>query len=263
MKNTQQCADFLLSLRLNREKTAHIPDTFRPATIQDGYAAQDLLVSQLLDEHGAKLVGYKIGCTSTYAQELLGVDEPFYGQLQSHDIYQSQVELAASDFRARIIEPEIGFRIKQDVPHANIPYTAESIRPYIGAAFPTIEIVNPSYEDFGTVGGPSLVADNAVWGVSIVGQSIPDWQMINFAAVEVKLFLNDKLIEEGIGSNALGDPLNVVAWLANTLQSHGKTLAANALISTGTTTNVYAAQAGDSIRAEYARLGSVEVGFCL
>lgn len=259
---TQQCADFLLNLRLQRDKTAQLPGPCRPATIQDAYATQDQLVTQLLDEHGAKLVGYKIGCTSTYAQELLGVDEPFYGQLQSHNIYQSEIELPAAHFRARIIEPEIGFRIKQTVPHADSPYTAQSIRPYVGAILPTIEVVNPSFEDFGTVGGPSLIADNAVWGVSVVGQSIADWHQIDPAKVEVKLYANGNLVEQGSGSNALGDPLNVVAWLANILQSHGKPLTTNMLISTGTTTNVYHAQAGDSVRAEYTGLGSVKVAFC-
>jgi len=261
MNTTQQCASFLLNLRLNLEKTAHIPAPFRPATVPDAYAAQDLLVTQLLDEHGATLAGYKIGCTSTYAQELLNVDQPFYGQLQSHNIYQSAIQLPADRFRARIIEPEIGFRISQTVPHTDTPYTAASIRPYIGAAFPTIEIVNPSFQDFGTVGAPSLIADNAVWGVSIVGKSITNWQPIDLAAVQVKLYINNKPVEEGIGSNALGHPLNVVAWLANTLQSHGKTLTTNMLISTGTTTNVYHAQANDSVRAEYTQLGSVTVTF--
>lgn len=257
----QQCADVIFNLRQNRETAAQLPATSHPVTVPDAYAAQDLLVQKLLAAHSATHAGYKIGCTSKLAQEMLKVSEPFYGQLQSHGIHQTGVQLPADHFRARIIEPEIGFRIGQIVPHATTPYTAASIQPFIDAIFPTIEIVNPSYDDFGAVGAPALIADNAVWGVSIVGELIRAWREIDPAEVGVKLFVNDALVEEGVGANALGNPLKVVAWLANILQAHGKTLPDGMLISTGTTTNVYNAQAGDAIRAEYAGLGNVEVTF--
>lgn len=257
----QQCANFIFDLRQNRKTTAQLPAPCQPATVPDAYSAQDLLVQQLLATHSATHAGYKIGCTSKLAQEMLNVHEPFYGQLQSHDIYQTQAPLSADHFRARIIEPEIGFRIGQTVPHSTTPYTTESIRPFIDAIFPTIEIVNPSYDDFGVVGAPALIADNAVWGVSIIGELITEWHEIDPAAVAVKLFVDDALVEEGIGANALGNPLNVVAWLANTLQARGKALSAGMLISTGTTTNVYSAEAGNSIRAEYAGLGKVQTSF--
>lgn len=257
----QQCANLIFSLRQNRETTAQLPATCQPATVPDAYAAQDLLVQQLLAAHSATHAGYKIGCTSKIAQEMLSVSEPFYGQLQSHDIYQTAAQLRSDHFRARVIEPEIGFRIGQTLPSTTTPYTAETIRPFIDAIFPTIEVVNPSYDNFGAVGAPALIADNAVWGVSVVGESITTWSEIDPAEVAVKLFVNDALVEEGVGANALGNPLNVVAWLANILQAHGKTLCAKMLISTGTTTNVYNAQAGDTLRAEYVGLGKVEVKF--
>ena len=59
----------------------------------------------------------------------------------------------------------------------------------------------------------------------------------------------------------LGNPLNVVAWLANELPKHGRALHRGDKITTGTTAEVYLANPGDRITADFGALGSVEVRF--
>jgi 2-keto-4-pentenoate hydratase len=57
----------------------------------------------------------------------------------------------------------------------------------------------------------------------------------------------------------LEDPLNALAWLANELPRWGRSLQAGEFVTTGTCTDVYTAQAGDEIRADFGALGSVEL----
>ena len=58
---------------------------------------------------------------------------------------------------------------------------------------------------------------------------------------------------------ALGDPVGVVAWLANTLGEMGGGLEPGQLIMTGALHAAVPMQAGDVFRAEFDRLGPVTV----
>jgi len=67
------------------------------------------------------------------------------------------------------------------------------------------------------------------------------------------------LVDTGAGAAALGDPIAVVAWLANTLGDMGTGLEAGQLIMTGALHAAVPMQAGDVFRAEFDRLGPVSV----
>jgi 2-keto-4-pentenoate hydratase len=67
------------------------------------------------------------------------------------------------------------------------------------------------------------------------------------------------LVDTGAGAAALGDPVAVVAWLANTLGEMGAGLEAGQLIMTGALHAAVPMLAGDVYRAEFDRLGPVTV----
>ena len=67
------------------------------------------------------------------------------------------------------------------------------------------------------------------------------------------------LVDAGAGAAALGDPVKVVAWLANTLGSMGAKLEAGHLVMTGALHAAVPMQAGDVFRAEFDRLGPLTV----
>jgi len=70
-------------------------------------------------------------------------------------------------------------------------------------------------------------------------------------------------VRRGQGSAVLGHPLNVVAWLANELPKQGKQLRAGDYITTGVISDVYLAQPGDQLQADFGLLGSVVLGFTI
>ena len=59
----------------------------------------------------------------------------------------------------------------------------------------------------------------------------------------------------------LGNPLSVVAWLANTLPKFGRALKQGDRITTGVTTDIYLAQPGDHLEADFGVMGKVEMRF--
>jgi 2-keto-4-pentenoate hydratase len=259
MDRIEAAAEYLFQLRLKPRIVERIPAELTPATAAEGYAAQESLVHKLLVARGGNRVGFKIACTSLMAQQALAVGGPFFGQLLSNSCHTSGVTLPASAFTLRCIETEFGFEIGSDVPMGD--YTAESIRDFIAAAIPSIEIVDHRFTDWKTVGAPSLMADNAIHGAWVTGEPNRDWQGIDYAKHPVNLIVNGTANYPGSGAAVLGNPLNVVAWLANTLPGYGHALRKGDRITTGVTTDIYMAEPGDHLVGDFGLLGKVEMQF--
>ena len=71
----------------------------------------------------------------------------------------------------------------------------------------------------------------------------------------------DRRFPEPFLVGVLGHPLTVMAWLADELPRFGKQLRAGDYVTTGVTTDVFEAEAGDELRAEFAGIGAVELRF--
>jgi 2-keto-4-pentenoate hydratase len=70
---------------------------------------------------------------------------------------------------------------------------------------------------------------------------------------------NGEVVDTGAGAAALGDPLAVVAWLANTLGEHGVALEPGHLVMTGALHAALPMRCGDVFRADFDRLGPVTI----
>lgn len=84
---------------------------------------------------------------------------------------------------------------------------------------------------------------------------------MDLAAETVEVAVNGETVTTGIGSNALGNPLDVVVWLANNLSQRGITLNTGDWISTGLLSDVVILELGASMKADYSSLGSVSLDF--
>jgi 2-keto-4-pentenoate hydratase len=77
----------------------------------------------------------------------------------------------------------------------------------------------------------------------------------------VTLAVGGKIVTSGSGSNVLGHPLNVLGWLAGELPKYGLELRQGDFVTTGITTDVYLAQAGDSLEADFGQAGRIKLEF--
>ena len=261
MNTITTAADKLAHMRATHEIVPALDAALRPPDLVTAYQIQNEVVARLLARHGGHRIGYKAACTNQLAQTQLNVPGPLFGQMLSFSHFQSPVTLSASDFTRRIIEAEFGIVVAADVPVSATPYDATTIRPWIAAVLPGIEIVSHRYVDWSTVGAPSVAADNAIHGAWIQGTPLIDGRTLDLAHHEVTLTVNGHLFDRGTGANVLGHPFNVVAWLANELPKHGQRLKAGDFITTGVVMNVYNAQTGDAIVADFGVLGQIELKF--
>ena len=70
--------------------------------------------------------------------------------------------------------------------------------------------------------------------------------------------INGTIAGSGTGDAVLGNPLNSVIWLAAKLAQYGRSLKAGEIIMSGSFTRQFPIHPGDTIRAEFSRVGSVE-----
>ncbi|NKB60808.1 MAG: hypothetical protein GKR95_01265 [Gammaproteobacteria bacterium] len=169
MTNLSPAADFLLEKRFYKKVVDNIPEAAYPASENEAYDVQKQIVSHLTFHHQSSICGYKLACTNDAAKEALGVSGPFSGCMLSHSTYPSGKSLVADDFVLRVVEQEFAFILGEDIPLSNESYTAQTIKPFIGALIPAIEVVDHRYTDFTKVGKGALIADNAIHGASILG----------------------------------------------------------------------------------------------
>ena len=261
MNPFSRAADELFDMRLHKRTAAGLPPEAKPATLAEAYRIQALLVEKRIEQLGGTTIGYKAAATNVTAQKQMDVDGPFFGTLLSATSHKSPAALPALAFTLRIVEAEFGFEMGEDVPASPVPYTAETVAPFVAFAIPAIEVVDHRFHDWRLVGAPTLAADNAIHGAWVEGQPVRYRPSFNLSAHPVDVIVNGKPWRKGSGANVLGDPLNVVAWLANELPKHGRTLRRGEKISTGTTAEVYFAQAGDRVAADFGPIGRAEVRF--
>jgi len=261
MDQISKAADFIADLRFALRQEPQIPEIFRPDNPASGYAVQEGVVDRLLKKNGGRAVGYKVACTNKHAQKLLGTDIPFYGRLLSSSVYQSPARVNVQDFSMRLIEPEFTFQLAGDLPREGAPYDRKSIADAVAAILPSIELVDTRYTVWTEVPLPSLISDNGCNSGWVQGKAIEAWRHIDLAFHEVRLWVNGAEKLTGSGAAVLGHPLNSLVWLANTLCEQGKALKASDLVSTGVCTDIYLAEPGDHIVADFGTLGTAEVSF--
>ena len=259
MMDIEAYAEFCFGLRREVRVVDDVPEQFKGLAEATAYAIQDKLVPKLLALHGGRKIGYKIGCTSKGAQELLNTTTPVYGQMLSAWTHESPAWLSADQFTMMVIEPEFAFTLAADVSVGE--YDGVGIRPFIANIIPCIEIVHHRLADWSRFDAPTLIADNAIHGAWIPGMVYADWQALDLPTHEVKLYADEVLVSEGCGDVVLGSPLNAIAWIANTLQQYGHALRAGEVVTTGVCMPVYRANVGEKIRADFGVLGCVDVVF--
>lgn len=235
-----------------------LPDDLRPATRADGYAIQ-----ARIERHSDQpLYGWKIAATSVAGQAHIGVDGPLAGRILAERVIADGGRCRLGNNLMRVAELEFAFRIGDDLPPRDVPYTVDEVMTCIATLHPAIEVPDARIERFELAGAAQLVADNACAHRFVLGQEVTaDWRAIDLKEHEVRAIVNDRQIGTGTGANVLGDPLIALAWIANELIAIGTHLKAGQIVTTGTCVIPIAVAPGDHVRGDFGPLGSVSLSF--
>lgn len=256
----QQATQFLLEEHSNRRPFGPILAPCAPASVEDAYAIQDAFTAKLGDIH-APVAGYKIALTTPDMQQFVGLQEPVAGVIFAQTVHDSPFAIRYADYLHLVMECEIAMRMGTALPASHAPFGRDRVAEAVGAVMVAIELLDDRHVNYSLLADQVLsgIADN-IWNVGIVlGVPISDWRLLDLAGVQGTLRVNGNVVAEGYGRAAMGNPLDALTWLANSLAGRGKHLDAGMIISTGNIAATELLQPGDAILAEIEGLGEVDI----
>jgi 2-keto-4-pentenoate hydratase len=224
----------------------------------DAYKVQ-FAVHDRFAADGDPIAGWKVALTLPVQYEPLKLSGPVFAGIYKSGLRQSGAVFEAGWPIKPGIEPELVARIAKDAPAGGTPYTADSIRAHVANLYCGMEVVDNRYADVTKMGGPARIADNVLQAALVTGTEIKDWQKLDFPNLKGHSLLDGKELAKGPGSAVMGSAMISLAWLANTLNKHGKMLKAGDLILTGSVHPPAFLPGKGVARTEFEGLGGTEV----
>jgi 2-keto-4-pentenoate hydratase len=253
-------AKYLFEAHEKRQRFAPLPPNLAPRTESEAYAIQDAFVAMRAQKLGA-IVGYKIALTSAEMRRFVGVNTPMAGMMLESTLHRSPARVRAADYVRLIIEFEVAVAIADDLPAADRPFSRERVAASVGAVMPALELADDRNADYKALAKHplELIADNCWNEGAVLGTPIEDWKRIDLAAARGVATINGNKVGEGRGADAMGHPLDAVAWLADHLASIGRGLLRGDVVITGSIVTTKTVTAGDFVLFELEKLGAVEL----
>ncbi|WP_434620197.1 2-oxo-hept-4-ene-1,7-dioate hydratase [Arthrobacter sp. A5] len=250
-------ADELVEAGRSRVPAPRLTQRYPEMTVEDSYRVQSLW-RQRGEAAGRVLGGHKIGLTSKAMQYATGITEPDYGIIFKDMILENGCTVQWNQYSHPRIEVELAFLLKEDVagPDATI-FDVLRATEYV---VPALEILDSRIEMEGrTI--VDTISDNAAMGAMVVGGTPVKPDDVDLRWVSAILYKNQTVEETGVAAGVLNHPASGVSWLANKIAPHGDVLKAGELILAGSFTRPMWVHAGDTVFADYGKLGTITCRF--
>lgn len=207
-------------------------------------------------------VGRKIGFTNRTIWELFHVEAPVWAHMWDRTVTYADEGRAIIDLGNLLeprIEPEVVFKLREPISGSD---DVGQILSKVEWMAPGFEIVQSIFPDWRF----SLADATAAFGMHgqlIVGSREPVSAervrslLEDLRVFEATLARDGEAVDRGIGSNVLDSPAHALGCLAQVLadQPHQPPLAAGEIITTGTITNPWSIQPGETWSSTYSLLG--------
>ena len=246
-------------LEVHRSRTRYRPldPALRAAPLEDAYRIQDALHRLLADAGRGEIAGWKIALTSKAMQQMTGVDQPAAGAIFSTGVLPSPARIELTAYHHLGVEFEVAVRLADDLPASGVPWTRASVAGRVAACMPAFELVEDGDADYKTLDAFTLVAQNTWNGGVVLGSPVTEWRGVDLESAVTRCWINDQPGGQGKTGDALGHPLEAVAWLANLLNRRGRMLHRGMIVMTGSSIMTKFPAPGDRVRFAIDGLGEV------
>jgi 2-keto-4-pentenoate hydratase len=241
--------------RAEAERRAIEPVRGEVGTIGAAYKIQQANISHRMAA-GHRPVGRKVGLTSKTVQKQLGVDQPDFGLLFDRMEIAEGGRVDLAELIQPKIEAEIAFLLARDLDRPSI-----SQREVIAATeciFPCLEIVDSRILNW-EIDILDTVADNASSARFVVGAVPRRLTDFDFVQCGMTLRENGEVKSLGVGVACLGNPIEAMRWLAQTLSGTDHPLRAGDIVLSGALGPMIPMQPGLHYEGTIAGLGNVRV----
>ncbi|MBE7419373.1 MAG: hydratase [Ideonella sp.] len=245
-----------------------LPDAQRPSDVAQAYQSA-LAVRALRSARGEQPAGFKIGFTNRTIWQRYRVFAPIWGTVWNTTLLHcdGRATLSLQRLCQPRLEPEVVFGIAATPPP---DATLEQLFACVDWLATGFEIVQSHCADWRFTAAQT-VADGGLHGRLLVGPRTPVRGLATggkaldamLAAAGVRLRCDGRPIEQGQGRNVLDGPLHALRHFVLELQRcpGAPELRAGDVVTTGTWTDAWALQPGQTWRAEFdAPLTAIEIG---
>ena len=254
-EQVRSAADMLVAARAGRLVLAGLPTDVTPESSADVQRIIDA-VSTGVDR---PVRGWK-----TYA-----VYKPLHPPIHApiYDVFPSGAEIPAAISPARLIEPEIMFRVDRAMPARERRYGITEIMESVTAVV-GFEVIGSRFRSTGPDGETppgqgslySSFSDHIANGCIVVGDPVPAWRDIEFEDVHLRWTEDDRELMSVVGCHPFDDPFLPVVVGVNRLRRHAGVQAGEVIV-TNSSTSFLPVEAGTQIRATYDGVGEVTATF--
>lgn len=234
-----------------------VTETYPNCDVEDAYAIQSIVVDSWIGD-GRRLLGHKVGLTAAAMRRALGVNEPDFGCLVEGMFWPEETPIPAGSFLQPRVEPEVAFVLGDDLAGPGVT-VADALRA-IDFVVPALEIIDSRIRDW-RITLPDTIADNASSGGVVLGADLKRLGDIDLRLIGCNLWHNGELAASGASGAVLGNPVNALVWLANTVGRWGVVLSAGQVVLPGSCTPASVVAPGDVVVASFAGLGTVSCSF--
>ena len=243
-------AKLLLELRETGHTIPELPDGLRPGSFEEAYAIQD----ELRRQAGWAAEVIKVGCTSEFAQEALGIDGPVSGVVPPAMRFGTGDEIPRARFHHDpLLEGEFAIRLGADL--EDVGQIGDDSRSIADAVAPAVELIASRFDNVLGASGPSTVADNVANAAFVLGEPVDP--PADLASLAVSVRVGGEEVAAGTGAAVLGDPYRSFAWALRHELEAGRPVAAGTWVTTGTCTGITPCTVGEEILASFDEIGDV------
>lgn len=234
------------------QAVAPLRDALSPTDAEGAYAVQTIN-TRFWEREGRRMVGRKAGLTADAVQKQLGVDQPDFGVLFDDMRIADGGKLDPGKTLQPKAEAEIAFILGADLPDAGT--SVEQVAAAVASVHAAIEIVDSRIADW-KITFADTVADNGSSAFFVLSSQGLPLLGLDLEGAKMEMTVNGVLSSSGVGSAALGNPLNAAAWLAQTLAGRGEHLKAGDILLAGALGPMVALSPGDVVQAQIGGIGA-------
>ncbi len=201
-------------------------------------------------------MGWKVGLTSTAMQQMFNVDHPDFGHLLAFMRLDEGGEVDPAAMIWPRVEPEVAFQLQSDLQGPDV--TADQVIAATEFLIPSLEVIDSRIKDW-RIKLCDTIADNASSSHFVLGRQRTPIEGLDLKLIGMNYYADGALVSTATSAAVLGNPAEAVAWLANTLAPYGHHPQAGQVIMPGSLVAAVDAKPGGHIRADFDRIGSVEL----
>ena len=253
----ERLGDALYLAMCDRSVLAPLTDSHPNLTIEQAYEISLRFLANRLNA-GEKTIGKKIGVTSAAVMDMLGVRQPDFGFMTDAMRHDDVMAISGSLIQPRA-EGEIAFLLKKDLQGPGL--TNVDVLAATEAVMPCFEVVDSRIKDW-QIKIQDTLADNASCGWFALNEAAAiSPTAVDLINCEMTVCKNGEVISMGTGAAAMGNPVNCITWLANTLGTFGITLEKGDVVLSGSLVPLEPVTAGDEMSLQISGIGDCRVAF--